>query len=104
MGGWDSHTDHDFYVRAYSNKLESKRFLVKCYNTNNPHTRLFKVLGTNLTVAITRAKTTYSHTMCVDTHTIFFPPEIRTENIVCNALTDDNFILVTDNAESEPLF
>lgn len=104
MDDWDLYTNHDFYVRAYSNKLESKRFLVKCYNTNNPRTKIFKILGTNLSVNITRGRTTYSHTMSVDIHTLFFPAEVRTEDIVCNALTSEDFIIVPDSMDSPTLF
>mgnify|MGYP001740901166 CR=1 FL=1 len=105
MGGWDSHIDHDFYVRAYSDRLESKRFLVSCYQASDKDTRIFKIQGTRYNVAITRSPTcTYSHTLSVSTHTIYYQENTPTPEIVCTALTDDNFILVLDDIDSPTLF
>lgn len=105
MGGWDSHVDHDFYVRAYSDRLESKRFLVSRYTTSNAHTRTFKIQGTKYNVAITRSpSSTYSHTLSVPEHTLNFQDEVSTPDIVCMALTDEDFILVPDYIDSPPLF
>lgn len=104
VDGWDLHTDNDFYVRAYNNKLESKRFLVKRYTTSNPRIRIFKILGTPYTVNITRGCTTFSHTLSTSTHTLYFPAEATTEDIVCTALTDDDFILISENTDAPSLF
>lgn len=104
MDGWNLHTDNDFYVRAYSNKLESKCFLVKRYTTSNPKIRIFKILGTPYSVNITRGNTTYSHTLSVPTHTLYFPAEATTEDIVCTSLTDDNFILTAEHIDAPSLF
>lgn len=105
MGGWDSHIDHDFYVRAYSDRLESKRFLVSRYATSNDHTRIFKIQGTRYNVAITRGPLhTYSHTLSVAEHTLYYQDEVSTPDIVCMSLTDDNFILVPEDVDSPTLF
>lgn len=105
MDGWDSHIDHDFYVRAYSDKLESKRFLVSRYTTANKYTRIFKIQGARYNVAITRSPShTYSHTLSVGEHTLHFQDEASTPDIVCTALTDENFILVPENVDSPTLF
>lgn len=105
MGCWDSHVDHDFYVRAYSTALISKRFLVSRYKASNVHTRIFKIQGTKYDVAITRSSTcTYSHTLSVPTHTIYYQDDVSTPEIVCTALTDDDFILVPDDIDSPTLF
>lgn len=104
MDDWDLHTDNDFYVSAYNNKLESKRFLVKRYTTSTPRIRIFKILGTPYSVYITRGRTTYSHTLSTSTHTLYFPAEATTEDIVCTALTDDDFILTPVNIDAPTLF
>ena len=105
MDGWDSHIDHDFYVRAYFNCLTSKRFLVKRYVTNSPNVRLFKILGTPYNVRINRSKTiTSSHTLSVPEHNLTYDPQTTTQEIVCTALTQDNFILVPEDINAEPLF
>lgn len=105
MGGWDSHVDHDFYVRAYSNSLESKKFLVSRYSSSNKYARIFKIQGTKYNVAITRSPScTYSHTLSVAEHTLYYQDEVSTPDIVCMALTDDNFILVPDDIDSPTLF
>lgn len=105
MDGWDSHIDHDFYVRAYSDKLESKRFLVSRYTTSNDNTRIFKIQGTRYNVSITRNHTcTYSHTLSVAEHTLYYQDEVSTPDIVCMALTDDNFILAPEDIDSPTLF
>lgn len=104
MGGWDSHVDHDFYVRAYSHRLTSKRFLVKRYTTSFDHIRRFKILGTKYDVTIRRGSTTTSHTLSVDTHNLEFDKNTPTEEIVCTALTDDGFILIPENIAASPLF
>lgn len=105
MDCWTNHIDHDFYVRAYSDRLESKRFLVSRYKTANEHTRVFKIQGTNYKVMITRTPScTYSHTLSVPDHTIYYQEEASTPDIVCMALTDDGFILLPDNIDSQPLF
>lgn len=105
MGDWDSHIDHDFYVRAYSDRLESKRFLVSRYVTSNDHTRIFKIQGTGYNVAITRGPSyTYSHTLSVAEHTLYYQDEVSTPDIVCTSLTDDNFILVPEDVDSPTLF
>lgn len=104
MRGWDSHVDHDFYVRAYSDKLDSKRFLVKRYTTSFDHIRRFKILGTNYEVTIRRGLTTTSHTLSVDVHNLEYPKDTPTEEIVCTALTDEGFILFPENIDSSPLF
>lgn len=105
MGGWDSHIDHDFYVRAYSDRLESKRFLVSRYATSNDHTRIFKIQGTRYNVAITRGPSyTYSHTLSVAEHTLYYQDEVSTPDIVCMSLTDDNFILLPEDVDSPTLF
>lgn len=105
MGGWDSHVDHDFYVRAYSDRLESKRFLVSRYTAANKHTRIFKIQGTRYSVSITRSPScTYSHTLSVPEHTLYYQDEVSTPDIVCIALTDENFILVPDDIETPTLF
>ena len=105
MAGWDSHIDHDFYVRAYSNRLESKRFLVSRYLSSNKYTRIFKIQGTRYNVAITRSPScTYSHTLSVAEHTLYYQDEVSTPDIVCMALTDDDFILVPDDIDSPTLF
>lgn len=105
MGGWDSHVDHDFYVRAYSNSLESKKFLVSRYSSSNKYTRIFKIQGTRYNVAITRSPScTYSHTLSVAEHTLYYQDEVSTPDIVCMALTDDDFILVPDYIDSPTLF
>lgn len=105
MAGWDSHIDHDFYVRTYSDRLESKRFLVSRYTAANKHTRIFKIQGTKYNVSITRSPTfTYSHTLSVAEHTLHYQDEVSTPDIVCMALTDENFILVPDDIDSPTLF
>lgn len=104
MDGWDSHVDHDFYVRAYFNCLVSKRFLVKRYVTNSPNVRLFKILGTPYNVRINRSKITSSHTLSVPEHNLTYDPQTTTQEIVCTALTQDNFILVPEDINAEPLF
>lgn len=105
MDGWDFHIDHDFYVRAYSNSLESKKFLVSRYSSLNKYTRIFKIQGTRYNVAITRSPScTYSHTLSVAEHTLYYQDEVSTPDIVCMALTDDNFILVPDDIDSPTLF
>lgn len=105
MGGWDSHIDHDFYVRAYSDRLESKRFLVSRYKAAREDTRIFKIQGTKYNVAITRNSTcTLSHTLSVPTHAIYYQQEVSTPDIVCTALTHDNFILIPDDIDSPTLF
>ncbi len=105
MDGWDFHIDHDFYVRAYSDRLESKRFLVSRYMSSNKYTRIFKIQGTRYNVSITRSPSgTYSHTLSVTDHTLNFQEEVSTPDIVCRALTDENFILVPDDIDSPSLF
>ena len=105
MDGWDSHIDHDFYVRAYSNSLESKKFLVSRYSSSNKHTRIFKIQGTKYNVAITRSSScTYSHTLSVAEHILYYQDEVSTPDIVCMALTNDDFILVPDDIDSPTLF
>lgn len=104
MDGWDSHVDHDFYVRAYFNCLVSKRFLVKRYVTNSSNVRIFKILGTPFNVRINRSKTTSSHTLSVPEHNLTYDPQTTTQEIVCTALTQDNFILVPEDINAEPLF
>ena len=105
MDGWDFHIDHDFYVRAYSNSLESKKFLVSRYSSLNKYTRIFKIQGTRYNVAITRSPScTYSHTLSVSEHTLYYQDEVSTPDIVCMALTDDDFILVPDDIDSPTLF
>ena len=105
MDGWDSHVDHDFYVRAYSDSLESKRLLVSRYTTVNKHTRIFKIQGTRYNVSITRSPScTYSHTLSVPEHTLYYQDEVSTPDIVCMALTDENFILLPDDIDSPTLF
>lgn len=105
MDGWDFHIDHDFYVRAYSNSLESKKFLVSRYSSSNKYTRIFKIQGTRHNVAITRSPScTYSHTLSVAEHTVYYQDEVSTPDIVCMALTDDDFILVPDDIDSPTLF
>jgi hypothetical protein len=105
VGGWDSHTDHDFYVRAYFNCLASKRFLVKRYTTSNKNVRRFKILGTPYEVRIVRTATvTSSHTLSVSVHNLTYDSSTSTEEIVCTALMQDNFILVPDEANAPPLF
>lgn len=105
MDGWDSHVDHDFYVRAYSNRFESKKFLVSRYSSSNKYTRIFKIQGTGYNVAITRSPScTYSHTLSVAEHTLYYQDEVSTPDIVCMALTDDDFILVPDDIDAPTLF
>lgn len=105
MGGWDSHIDHDFFVRAYSDRLESKCFLVSRYASSNADTRIFKIQGTKYNVAITRTPSiTYSYTLTVPEHTLIFQEEVSTPDIVCMALTDNNFILVPVDIDSPTLF
>ena len=104
MGGWANYTDHDFYVRAYSDRLESKRFLVKRYFTSFDHIRRFKILGTKYEVSIRRGTTTTSHTLSVDTHNLEYDNDTPTEDIVCTALTDEGFILLPEDIDSSPLF
>lgn len=105
MGGWDSHVDHDFYVRAYGRRLESRRFLVSRYKASNKYTRIFKIQGTHYNVSITRSPScTYSHTLSVPIHTIYYQEEVSTPDIVCIALTDENFILVPDDIDAPTLF
>lgn len=104
MDGWDSHIDHDFYVRAYNHCLQSKRFLASRYLTANKNSRRFKIQGTSRDVTIVRGPVTYSHTMSVPEHTLTFQEEVSTPDIVCMALTDDDFILVPEDIESTPLF
>lgn len=105
MGGWDSHVDHDFYVRAYSNRLVSKRFLVKRYTTSNKNVRRFKILGTPYEVRIVRTATiTSSHTPSVPVHNLTYDSGTSTEEIVRTALTQDNFILALDDVNVDPLF
>lgn len=105
MDGWDFHIDHDFYVRTYTNSLESKKFLVSRYSSSNKYTRIFKIQGTRYNVAITRSPScTYSHTLSVAEHTLYYQDEVSTPDIVCMALTDDNFILVPDDIDSPTLF
>lgn len=104
MDSWVDYTDHDFYVRAYSDRLESKRFLVKRYTTSFDHIRRFKILGTKYEVCIRRGMTTTTHTLSVDIHNLEFDNNTPTEDIVCTALTDENFILVPENIDSPTLF
>jgi hypothetical protein len=104
VDGWDSYCDHDFYVRAYSDRLESKRFLVKRYTTSFDHIRRFKILGTKYEVTIRRGITTTSHTLSVGTHNLEFDKDTSTEDIVCTALTDEGFILLPEDIDSSPLF
>ena len=105
MDGWDFHIDHDFYVRAYSNSLKSKKLLVSRYSSSNKYTRIFKIQGTRYNVAITRSPScTYSHTLSVAEHTLYYQDEVSTPDIVCMALTDDDFILVPDDIDSPTLF
>lgn len=104
MGGWDSHIDHDFYVRAYFNCLASKRFLVKRYTTNNPNARVFSIQGTGHRVTITRTDNAYTHTLSVAEHDGVYQNEVSTPSIVCMALTQDNFILVPEDVDALPLF
>ena len=105
MDCWTNHIDHDFYVRAYSDRLESKRFLVSRYKSASEHTRIFKIQGTRYSVQITRTHScTYSHTLSVPVHTIYYQQEVSTPDIVCTALTDDGFILLPDNIDSPTLF
>lgn len=104
MGGWDSHIDHDFFVRAYSDCLVSRRYLVTRYRTSNDNTRIFKIQGTPYKVTITRGSTTFSHTLNVPEHTMIYQDEVSTPDIVCMALTCDGFILVPDDIDSPTLF
>ena len=105
MDGWDSHVDHDFYVRAYFNCLASKRFLVKRYTTSNKYVRRFKIVGTPYEVSINRSPiVTSSHTLSVSEHNLTFDSHTSTEEIVRISLTQDNFILVPDAVNAEPLF
>ena len=104
MGGWDSHVDHDFYVRAYSERLVSRRYLVSRYNTLKENTRIFKIQGTNYSVMITRGTSTFSHTLNVPEHTIIYQDEPSTPDIVCMALSCDGFILVPEDIDSPTLF
>lgn len=105
MDGWNFHIDHDFYVRAYSDRLESKRFLVSRYTAANKHTRIFKIQGTRYNVSITRSPScTYSHTLSVPEHTLYYQDDVSTPDIVCMALTNDGFILVPDDIDSSTLF
>nr|DAK58117.1 MAG TPA: hypothetical protein [Caudoviricetes sp.] len=105
MDDWDSHTDHDFYVRAYFNWLTSKKFLVKRYTTANKYTRRFKILGTPYEVSIIRSPTvTSSHTLSVPEHNLTYDSTVSTEEIVCTALMQDNFILIPDDVNVDPLF
>ncbi|ABR67668.1 hypothetical protein AV1_gp03 [Actinomyces phage Av-1] len=105
MAGWDSHVDHDFYVRAYSDRLESKRFLVSRYAVANKHTRIFKIQGTRHNVSITRSPgCTYSYTISVPEHILYYQDEVSTPDIVCMALTNENFILVPDDVDTPTLF
>lgn len=103
MGGWDSHIDHDFFVRAYSERLVSRRYLVTRYRTSKDNTRIFKIQGTPYKVTITRGSTTFSHTLNVPEHTMIYQ-EASTPDIVCMALTRDGFILVPDDIDSPTLF
>lgn len=104
MGGWDSHIDHDFFVRAYSERLVSRRYLVTRYRTSKDNTRIFKIQGTPYKVTITRGLTTFSHTLNVPEHTMIYQEEASTPDIVCMALTCDGFILVPDDIDSPTLF
>lgn len=104
MGGWDSHIDHDFFVRAYSECLVSRRYLVTRYRTSKDNTRIFKIQGTPYKVTITRGSITFSHTLNVPEHIITYQEEISTPDIVCIALTCDGFILVPDDIDSPTLF
>lgn len=104
MAGWDFHIDHDFYVRAYSECLVSRRHLVSRYRTSKENTRVFKIQGTNYSVTITRGSTTFSHTLNVPEHTIVYQDEVSTPDIVCMALSCDGFILVPDDIDSPILF
>jgi hypothetical protein len=104
VGGWDFHIDHDFYVRAYDERLKSKRFLVSRYATANKNTRRFKIQGTNRDVMVHRGTTTFSHTLSVPEHSLSFQEEVSTPSIVCMALTSEGFILIPEDIESEPLF
>lgn len=105
MDCWTNHIDHDFYVRAYSDRFESKQLLVSRYKTASEHTRIFKIQGTRYNVAITRSPScTYSHTLSVAEHTLYYQDEVSTPDIVCMALTDDDFILVPDDIDSPTLF
>lgn len=105
MDCWTNHIDHDFYVRAYSNSFESKKFLVSRYSSSNKYTRIFKIQGTRYNVAITRSLScTYSHTLSVAEHTLYYQDDVSTPDIVCMALTDDDFILVPDDIDSPTLF
>lgn len=104
MGGWDSHIDHDFFVRAYSECLVSRRYLVTRYRTSKDNTRIFKIQGTPYKVTITRGSTTFSYTLNVPEHTMIYQEEVSTPDIVCMALTHDGFILVPDDIDSPTLF
>jgi hypothetical protein len=48
--------------------------------------------------------TTTTHTLSVDIHNLEFDNNTPTEDIVCTALTDENFILVPENIDSPTLF
>lgn len=104
MDGWDSHVDHDFYVRAYFNCLMSKRFLVKRYTTNDPNTRMFAIQGTGHSVTLTRTDNAYTYTTSVPEHNGVYQNEVSTPSIVCMALTNDNFFLVPEDIDAPPLF
>ena len=104
MGGWDSHVDHDFYVRVYSNCLASKRLLVKRYTTSDSNSRVFVIQGTGHKVTITRTGNAYTHTLSVPEHNGVYQNEVSTPSIVCMSLTHDNFILVPEDIDAQPLF
>lgn len=104
MDGWDFHVDHDFYVRLYSNRLASKRLLVKRYTTSNPNSRVFAIQGTGHKVTITRTDNAYTHTLSVPEQNGVYQNEVSTPSIVCMSLTHDNFILVPEDINAEPLF
>mgnify|MGYP000135315534 CR=1 FL=1 len=105
MDGWDCHVDHDFYVRAYFNTFKSKRFLVKRYTTHNKNTRLFKILGTPYVVRIFRSRgLTTSYTHSVPEHYLEYKSDTSTEEIVRTALTQNNFLLVSDSIDADTLF
>lgn len=104
MYGWDSHCDHDFYVRVYSNCLTSKRLLVKRYTTSDPNQRVFVIQGTGHRVTIARIDKAYTRTLSVPEHYGVYQNEVSTPSIVCMALTHDNFILIPEDINAEPLF
>ena len=104
MYGWDSHCDHDFYVRVYFNDLTSKQLLVKRYTTSDPNYRVFVIQGTGHRVTIARTDKAYTHTLSVPEHNGVYQNEVSTPAIVCMALTHDNFILIPEDINADPLF